>query len=220
LAGEGIARVTFWRWLRDDNELKALYEAAQSERDGSANEHVPDLERAAIVRRICERMADGLTVKEALGAEFISRPTLWRWLQEDETLLELFRDARIWQAHAMAEDVVDIADGATAETANAVRLSVDSRKWLASKIAAKLYGERVEVQHGGSIETRRRVALFDPNEMSEAALATATVQAAGRIALFLPDNHRDPEFSKKLPHVRPPVTPSTQPLTPSTAETK
>ena len=47
----------------------------------------------------------------------------------------------------MADECLVIADGATAEDAQARRLSVDTRKWYLSKLAPKRYGDQ-QVQAG------------------------------------------------------------------------
>jgi len=157
-------------------------------------------ERAAIIGRVCERISDGTTVRAALATESVNRSTLWRWLQEDAALRALFERARVAQAHALAEDVINLADGATQQTANAVRLAVDARKWYASKLVPKLFSERMEVEHAGEIEAEAsHVVLYDatagPPDLS-------SVPNARRTVLLLPDNGRDPEIAAKLPRAR------------------
>lgn len=46
------------------------------------------------------------------------------------------------QMEAMAEEILELADQADAETYNAQRLKVDTRKWLMSKLAPKKYGDK------------------------------------------------------------------------------
>jgi hypothetical protein len=42
----------------------------------------------------------------------------------------------------MADEVIDIADGATNESERVARLRIDARKWLASRWNPGIYGER------------------------------------------------------------------------------
>lgn len=57
--------------------------------------------------------------------------------------------ARELQAETFADQVVTIAD--ECEDANHARVRVDARKWAASKILPKKYGERQTVEHEGSL---------------------------------------------------------------------
>lgn len=153
-------------------------------------------ERAAIVARVCERIADGVTVKTALRPEKVNRATLWRWLEEDAVLRARYERARVAQAHALAEDVIDLADAATPDTANAVRLAIDARKWYASKLAPRLFSERLELEHGGTVDTgEHRVVIYDPavGPPNDAALPTA-----GGLRLYLPDNGRELALTKEV----------------------
>jgi len=71
-----------------------------------------------------------------------------------------YAQARVAQAHRWAEEIVTLSDmpppltpdgrydsGAVAHQ----RLMVDTRKWLLSKVLPKVYGDRVNLDHGGSI---------------------------------------------------------------------
>lgn len=59
--------------------------------------------------------------------------------------------AREAQAEHWAQEIVDIAD--TEKDAAIARNRIDARKWTASKLLPKRYGERVELEHSGSIKT-------------------------------------------------------------------
>jgi hypothetical protein len=49
-------------------------------------------------------------------------------------------------------EIKAIADNATNEDYNVARLKIDSRKWRASKLAPKVYGERQEVDLTGKMQ--------------------------------------------------------------------
>jgi hypothetical protein len=48
---------------------------------------------------------------------------------------------------ALADEIIEMADNATNEDVQAVRLRVDARKWIMSKIAPKKYGDRLDLTH-------------------------------------------------------------------------
>ena len=50
--------------------------------------------------------------------------------------------AREIQADVLAEDTVEIAD--TEEDPQKARVRIDARKWFASKVAPKKYGDRIQ----------------------------------------------------------------------------
>lgn len=64
---------------------------------------------------------------------------VWR-LQYPEFSVKYAR-AKLTQADLLAEECLDIADNSTSETHNICRLRIDTRKWLASKLLPKQYGD-------------------------------------------------------------------------------
>ncbi len=81
---------------------------------------------------------------------------------------EQYTRAREAQADFLAEDTIEIADNATndwmatndpenpgytlnGEHVQRSRLRVDARKWFASKVAPKKYGEKIGLEHSGEI---------------------------------------------------------------------
>lgn len=128
---------------------------------------------------ICERLAEGRSLR-AICREDEDLPsigTVMRWLADSESFQQQYARAREDQADKYAEEIVEIADeectmvrsakhpGAKADENDEIevvfdstavarnRLRVDARKWVASKLKPKKYGERVEVdnKHSGSV---------------------------------------------------------------------
>lgn len=109
---------------------------------------VPPSERAAIVSRVCRRVASGMLLKTAVKREGVRRETFWRWLDADHELRHRFERARVAQAHALAEQAIQIADAPVRDHADAVRARtrVDVRKWFVAKLAPRIYGEKLQVE--------------------------------------------------------------------------
>lgn len=99
------------------------------------------VDRAKLMQNVCERIAQGELVKVAATAEGTSARQIRQWAEEDEAFAPLYARARVQQAHAMAEQVIAIADDADIAPDHK-RVMVDARKWLTSKIAPKLYSEK------------------------------------------------------------------------------
>lgn len=108
--------------------------------------------------RICERLADGESLRViCAGEDMPGRSTVFRWLGENEVFRDQYARAREDQADTLADEIVAISDEAqvtakmegedvvlamdsTAVARN--RLRVDARKWVASKLKPKKYGDR------------------------------------------------------------------------------
>lgn len=82
------------------------------------------------------------------------------WIKENQILSNKYARAKEMQADFLAEQILDISDSTSndtkindltgAESANhewisRSKLRVDSRKWLASKLAPKKYGDKLDV---------------------------------------------------------------------------
>lgn len=108
---------------------------------------------------ILERVAGGELVTDVAKEYGVSRQMIWRHCQ-DTSHADAYARARVSQAHSIAEDTLSLADsaqGMTSDGVAAVRLRVDTRKWLTSKIAPRIYGDttrHVELtgKDGGSIQ--------------------------------------------------------------------
>lgn len=78
-----------------------------------------------------------------------SAETVRRWLA-DESYAQFrgqYARAREDQADTYADEIVTIADEATDPAL--ARLQMDARKWVASKLAAKKYGDKVQTELSG-----------------------------------------------------------------------
>ena len=147
---------------------------------------------------LCERLSSGESLRaicETKGMPSIT--SVMRWLADEDksAFREQYVRAREMQADRMAEDILSIADemcttvradkhgsrdedgagntevifDATAVARN--RLRVDARKWLASKMAPKKYGDKIEAIHsgpgGGAIAIQSTVTFVRPPARAE-----------------------------------------------------
>lgn len=104
--------------------------------------------------RICSELADGRSLRGiCAGEDFPSVGTVLRWVGENKSFQEQYARAREIQAETHADAIVSISDGPESgddsiKTARD-RLRVDSRKWVASKLLPKKYGDKVALTGGG-----------------------------------------------------------------------
>ncbi len=132
-------------------------------------------DRPKIVRAVCAAIATGTLVRDAAKTEGATAGQIRAWAAEDAKLSALYACAREDQAHAIAEQAIAIADGADEESQSRLeamvqsiasadakdkdrlldalaqsaiqrdKIRVDARKWMASKIAPRTYGDRQEI---------------------------------------------------------------------------
>jgi hypothetical protein len=134
---------------------------------------------------ICQRISDGETLIAICKAEDMpGKSTVCRWLDENAAFQDQYARARTVQADHFAEEIVAIADEEPIVRVNGEekdvsldggfvarqRLRVDARKWFASKVAPKKYGDKIDVEHsgrnGGPIQTL--TAAMSPEEAAQA----------------------------------------------------
>ena len=106
---------------------------------------------------ICERIAEGKPVREAVAGEGMpTEPTVYRWLETNESFRDQYARAKSCAMERMADELIEIADDSTGDTYTddegnertdheviaRAKLRVDTRKWLMSKLAPKKYGDK------------------------------------------------------------------------------
>lgn len=122
--------------------------------------------------KICEKISGGLSLR-AICAEpgMPARGTVYRWLIENADFQDQYARAREKQADYFAEEIIEIADSAEAESAavSKAKLQIDARKWAASKIAPKKYGDKQEIDVKSSDGSMRPTVRIDAEEYRKLA---------------------------------------------------
>lgn len=95
---------------------------------------------------------------------------LWAINDSPPGFSDKYMRAREFQADAIAEQALDLADTSNPADAAKVRIQVDTRKWLASKINPAKFGDRTRVDSTAvnidlekcSVDQLRRIAAGEP----------------------------------------------------------
>lgn len=108
--------------------------------------------------KICECLANGDSLRKICASGGMpAASTVWLWLSENKAFSEQYARAREKQAEFYADEIVEIADSVIASSDEVLkaRLQIDARKWHASKLAPKKYGDKVtqDVNHSGHVAT-------------------------------------------------------------------
>lgn len=116
---------------------------------------------------ICDRIAAGESMRKICREEDMpGLSTVFRWLSLVPAFLEQYKLAQEVRAETLADELVEIADegetkvvlgsdGTTAVVYDSTavarnRLRVDTRKWVASKLKAKKYGDKTTTELTGA----------------------------------------------------------------------
>lgn len=116
-----------------------------------------------LANRICEIVATNPEGLPTLCKKFPELPTsetirVWRWTKQDFSVK--YTEAKRFQAEIMAESIEEIIEDTKQYTyydennvkkldagmLGLARLTVDSRKWHASKLAPKIYGDKQHIE--------------------------------------------------------------------------
>jgi hypothetical protein len=107
----------------------------------------PTLRTSRIEKVILGRISEGRSLQKVCRSKHLpSYSTVTRWLNDDEEFRKKYAQSRKQQAELLASQILEIADDEEQDTAqdriNRARLKIDTRKWIASKLLPKVYGER------------------------------------------------------------------------------
>lgn len=170
----------------------ARKKAASSDAHGKQQRKPKTEYTAELASQICDHIASGLPLRAIAAMPGMpALSTMMVWLDgRHAEFTEQYVRAREAQADKMAEEILSIADedctmvradkhgsrdedgqgntevvfDATAVARN--RLRVDARKWLASKMAPKKYGDKIQAEHtgadGGAIQVASTVTFVRP----------------------------------------------------------
>ena len=138
----------------------------------------PSIYSDEIAVEICRRLAEGESLRSICRDDAmpcVSAVMKWLFDKRHPEFVEQYTRAREAQAEILADEIMEIADDGTndwmerghgankgwlanGEAINRSRLRVDSRKWVASKLLPKKYGDfqhhEMSGPDGGPIETR------------------------------------------------------------------
>jgi len=119
-----------------------------------------------LTAKICERIAQGESLHKICAEDGMpAMSSIFLWLTKHPEFSERYAHAREAQAEAHADRIVEIADDTEIDP-NHKRIMVDARKWIASKLKPKRYGDKAEVEHKGELGLTVVVKRFSDVEDS------------------------------------------------------
>ena len=138
-------------------------------------------EKTRIINAICDKIANGKSVRLSLTEINISWSAFTRWIEKSEDKRKQYARAMSIRADTLFEELLDIADDGSndwmttnkgdiildSEHVQRSKLRIDTRKWALSKMNPKKYGEKLDVTTDGEkVNTQPTIIFkkFNPDE--------------------------------------------------------
>ena len=104
------------------------------------------------------RIGNGESLRGVSRDLCIPFQTVWSAIMIDERRKATYEDAKISRAHFHAAKIEEIIE--EVELGNidpqVARVSIDARKWLASKMYPKFFSDRVQLEHDLTVNVRKQ----------------------------------------------------------------
>lgn len=121
-----------------------------------------------LAKEICDAIASSSVGIKRLCKENLNWPshnTIYRWLANHREFSDQYAQAKICQIELLVDEILEISDDASQDqyvnelgvlvsnppAINRARLKVDTRKWLASKLVPKVYGNKIDIEGDNSM---------------------------------------------------------------------
>lgn len=114
------------------------------------------------VNRICEMVAQGMTLRQISAELGYSLGSMLRWTTMPEHVEQYVR-ARESAADIFETDIIEAALSCDPDSAVSDRVKIDALKWVAARRAPKKYGDKIQNEHtgagGGPIEQAVNISV-------------------------------------------------------------
>jgi len=108
-----------------------------------------DATKNAMVDALLVQIETGKSMREVCRMDGMpDHTTVIRWMRDDAALATRYARARTAQADTLFDRMEAVEEAVSAGTmdSHAARVVLDSMRWRASKLAPKVYGDRLDVQ--------------------------------------------------------------------------
>lgn len=110
---------------------------------------------------ILSDIANGKSLRYACRIRDIDVSHCYKWIERDKiedgedrvTRALQYARAMDSRADSLADEIDDLADQAVSDPAraNAIRVAIDAKKWIACKLKPKKYGEKLDLNQSGNV---------------------------------------------------------------------
>ena len=142
-----------------------------------------------LLRQVCEDIAEGLTITQAAANIGRTKGAVCKALTRSTATRALYLQARAIRAHLLADEILDLC--AKAEVGeldhNVARVTIDARKWIASRLLPGDYGGPGASRYDGRPQSGTQINLVLAVPDSPRLSASASVTLPQSRPRLLPD---------------------------------
>ena len=110
----------------------------------------PSIDDPGVLEELCARITEGDGIwKVCKAADMPTARAVYRRMATSDEVASQISRAREAQQDARSDEIDKMAEAATAENWQAVRLRIWAKQWQAAKLAPKKYGVVTTHRHGG-----------------------------------------------------------------------
>jgi hypothetical protein len=134
-----------------------------------------------LVKDICDHLSTGKSIIDVGNLPgYPSSDSIYRQMHRDPVFASAIACAREAGQDHEADECVRMADQATAENWQIVKLRIWARQWRAAKLAPKKFGEKIDINHSGEVVNRHDLSALNDDEIGTLeALVRASAAASG-----------------------------------------
>ena len=133
---------------------KTPQKANKSAKKLTNKQKTPQYDHGAIMETICELIAQKQTL--TMICQLPGMPAyqnVYQWMHEDADLHEMYARARVRRASARGDKIDDycrmVVNGKL--DSQAAKVCIDAEKWQMAKESPREFGEKLDINHSGSI---------------------------------------------------------------------
>lgn len=128
----------------------------------------------ALAARVCEAIAGGKSIRKSAESEGISPALILKWVKQNEEFREQYARACEVRLEVLSEKLIDLAEEGHVAASDpvagnariqAVKLEIDTIKWMLVKLMPRRYGDASKLEltgaDGGPVE------VVDPRSAEE-----------------------------------------------------
>ena len=120
-----------------------------------------------IKSKLIDGIISGQAIRNILKELGISEPTFYRHRLDDPEFDSIIARAQEMTQEREVDEMLRIADSAKEDNANAMKLRIWTRMWIAGKRKPKKYGDKVENVHSGSVGVTLQHSVPRPERTKE-----------------------------------------------------
>ncbi len=110
----------------------------------------PTQYNAERAKALCRRLASGESLLNICkDSKMPTRQGIYLWLEKHKEFVDIYARAREQYADAVFDGLFELADSATPQDVQVVKLQIDTRKWALARISPKKYGDRAALELTG-----------------------------------------------------------------------